>query len=54
MEKSNFLLRIPQDLKEWYRVEAERRGVTLTALILQVLWMFKQEQPKEKRYHKSN
>jgi len=47
--KKPFLLRLPQEVKEELEDAAQKRGVSLNALIAQVLWLFLQEQERSER-----
>ena len=41
--KEAFLLRIPKELKDWLQVDASKRGLTLTGLIMAVLSEYRQQ-----------
>lgn len=41
---AQILVRSPDELKEWLQQEAKRIGITLNALVLQILWQHINEQ----------
>ncbi len=45
-ERVRFTFRVPDKLAEKLRKESERLGVTVNALILQILWDWEKKLPK--------
>lgn len=45
--RSRFTLRVPTDLFEVLRTEAEKSGHSVNALILQILWEWKENKPHD-------
>ena len=37
------LIRAPRELKEWIKAESERLGITMNALMLQIMWESKKK-----------
>lgn len=44
MSKTKFSLRLTEDLYEWFKTEAEKRGMSVNALISYVLSEYKKEE----------
>lgn len=42
--KETFLLRMPTEIKEWLTKEANKKGLTLTGLLLAIIDEYKRQQ----------